>query len=240
MNKAGAVLLITVFAASAQSQEEQDSAVTATAIIRRMAQMNEARATALERYSVTRRYILDNIRFHKHAEMTVRMTYTAPGKKSFEVISEDGPGWIRNHVLRKLMQAEIEGAHRDAQTTPNNYNFQLLGTETLDGRPSYLLEATPKTKNKYLFRGRVWVDCEDAAVARIEGSPAQNPSFWTTKVHFVHRYEKHGPYWLAGSNVSETEVRVFGPTNLKIEYFDYAMNPPPSREAVGERPAVSR
>ena len=60
-------------------------------------------------------------------------------------------------------------------------------------------------------------------MARIDASPAQNPSFWTTKVHFVHQYEKVGPYWLAASNVSETEVRVFGTTDLKIDYFNYSI-----------------
>jgi hypothetical protein len=96
--------------------------------------------------------------------------------------------------------------------------------EAANGRPCYLLDAIPRTKNKYLFRGRVWVDAEDAAVTRVEGSPAQSPSFWTASVHFVHQYEKVGPYWLAASNVSQTEVRIFGSTELKVEYSDYVVN----------------
>src|SRR5437016_11930670 len=144
------------------------------------------------------------------------MQDTAPGGKSFDVLSESGPVWLRKHVLHRLIQEEQNGARDDARRethiTPENYNFRLLGTDTLDGRAVYLLEAMPKTKNKYLFRGRVWVDVDDAAVARIEGSPAQNPSFWTTKIHFTHRYQKVGPFWLALSNGSETEVRIFGST----------------------------
>ena len=61
-------------------------------------------------------------------------------------------------------------------------------------------------------------------MTRIDGAPAQNPSFWTTKVHFVHRFEKLGPFWLAASNVSDTEVRMFGTTELKIEYFNYKID----------------
>jgi hypothetical protein len=127
-------------------------------------------------------------------------------------------------VFRKLLQAEVEGADQNGNhIVPANYNFRLVGTEKQNDRPCYVLEAEPKTKNKYLFRGRIWVDAEDAAVARIDASPAQNPSFWTTKVHFVHQYEKVGPYWLAAANVTETEVRVFGTTDLKIDYFNYSI-----------------
>jgi hypothetical protein len=125
----------------------------------------------------------------------------------------------------RVEQENAQGAaHQETRITPDNYNFRLIGMATANGRPCYLLEATPRTKAKYLFRGRVWVDVEDAAVTRVEGSPAQSPSFWTGSVHFVHQYEKVGPYWLAASNISQTEVRIFGSTELKVEYSDYMIN----------------
>jgi hypothetical protein len=202
-----------------------DTPLSCKQITDRLAEMDATRAASLRGYTVMRRYVLDNHRLHVHAEMTVRMTYTAPGRKEFKVLSETGTPWIRSRVFRKLLQAEVEGASPDAgnHIVPANYNFRLIGTAKQNDRPCYVLEAEPKSKNKYLFRGRIWVDAEDAAVARIDASPAQNPSFWTTKVHFVHLYEKIGPYWLAASNVSETEVRVFGTTDLKIDYFNYSI-----------------
>ena len=221
MYKAGALLLMAVMPAPAQDSHEPPGTANATAVVQRMVQMNKKRAATLRGYTVTQRYVLDNSRFNRHAELTARMTYTAPDKRQFVVLSETGSSWIRNHVFRKLLQAEVDGARRETQITPDNYRFELLGTKMLDGRSAYLLEATPKTKGALLFRGRVWVDAMDAAVARIEGGPAQNPSFWTTKVHFVHGNQKHGAYWLSASNVSHTEVRIFGSTDLKVEYFDY-------------------
>jgi hypothetical protein len=191
--------------------------------------MDSERTANLHSYAVIRRYVLDNARFHKHAEMTVRMDCDASGRKQFKVLSESGTALIRNKVFRRLLETEQDGARaenrHETRITPQNYDFRLVGTETLEGRFSYVLDAAPKKPNKLLFRGRVWVDAEDAAVVRIEGSPAQNPSFWTTKVHFVHRFQKHGPFWLAASNHSETEVRIFGTTELKIEYSDYEVNP---------------
>jgi hypothetical protein len=193
-----------------------------------MAQMDRERLQTLDRYTGTLHYVLNNRRFKTHAEMTVRMAYGPGGKKEFQVLSESGSEWIRKYVFRRLIQVERENAqgsaHRETRITPENYSFRLIGMEPANGRPCYLLDATPRTKNKYLFRGRVWVDAEDAAVARIEGRPAQNPSLWTASVHFVHQYKKVGPYWLAASNISQTEVRIFGSTELKVEYSDYVIN----------------
>lgn len=195
-----------------------------------MAVMDQQRLAALQNYTATRRYVLDNKRFKKHAEMVVRMTYTAPGRKHFEVLSESGSSWIRNHVLRKMLEAELESSD-DAQRnqtriTPQNYEFRSVGFESQQGRTFHVLEVKPRTPNKYLFQGRVWLDTEDAAVARIEGSPAQPPSFWTREIRFVHRYDKHGQFWLPTSNHSETQVRVFGTTTVHIDYFDYQINRP--------------
>src|SRR2546428_11436748 len=112
MYKAGALLLMTVVPAPAQVPHEPHSAANATEVVQRMVRMNTTRAATLKGYTVTQRYVLDNSRFHGHAELTARMTYTAPDKKQFVVLLETGSGWIRNRVFRKLMQAEVEGAHR--------------------------------------------------------------------------------------------------------------------------------
>lgn len=182
----------------------------------------------LREYTSVRRYVLENKRISKRAEMTVRVKFRYPGHKEFEVISEQGSGTIRKRVFRKMLDSEIEASRdglRDAtQITPRNYTFRLIGSEELAGRKSFVLEVTPKTKNKYLFQGKVWVDAEDYGIARIEGTPAQNPSVWVRKTSFVHRYEKNGPFWLAVSTTSSTDVWVFGRTELLIEYSGYRIN----------------
>jgi hypothetical protein len=84
------------------------------------------------------------------------------------------------------------------------------------------LEISPKRKEKYLFRGRIWVDAEDYALVRAEGQPAKNPSFWTKSTHFVQVYQKSGPLWFPRSTQSVTDAHIFGTTDVNIEYFDYA------------------
>ncbi len=147
------------------------------------------------------------------------------GTKHFEVVSEEGWKAAHKHVLRKMLESESETSRPEmrASTRLNleNYDFELIGTEMVADRPAYVLETHPKRKEKYLFRGRIWVDAEDYALVRAEGSPAKNPSFWTKSTHFVQIYQKNGSLWFPRSTQSVTEARIFGTTDVNIEYFDY-------------------
>lgn len=211
--------------------------LTGEQIVERMMEMDRIVTPTLHSYSSRRRYRLENKRLNKTAEMVVRATFRYPGHKEFDVVSEQGSAIIRKRVFRKLLDSELEASQealRDAtQITPRNYSFRLIGAEVIDGRKSFILEAAPKKKNTYLFRGKVWVDAEDYAIARIEGTPAQNPSIWIRRTSFIHQYRKHGPFWLPASNRSDTDVVVFGRTELTIEYSDYRINQEQVKPVVG-------
>jgi hypothetical protein len=84
-----------------------------------------------------------------------------------------------------------------------------------------VLDARPQSNNKFLFRGRIWVDAKDFAIIRVEGEPAVNPSWRTEKTDFQRHYRKIGDFWLPESNESKTKVRVFGTAVLTIDYRDY-------------------
>jgi hypothetical protein len=105
--------------------------------------------------------------------------------------------------------------------TPQNYTFQLTDYQKIDGKEFYVLEARPLTKNKFLFRGRLWVDAKTFAIAQVQGEPAVNPSWWTVKTDFKRSYQEIGSFWLPESNESETKVRIFGTAVLSIKYGEY-------------------
>jgi len=65
--------------------------------------------------------------------------------------------------------------------TLENYRFQLVGYESGPFGAMYVLTVEPRKNEKYLYRGRIWVDADDFAVVRLEAEPAKNPSFWTKK-----------------------------------------------------------
>jgi hypothetical protein len=157
--------------------------------------------------------------------MVVRVDYQAPNKKEFVIVSESGSGTVRDRVFKKLLEAEQESMREENQQrtaiAPENYTFQLSEYQKTDTDEFYVLDAQPRNKNKFLFRGRIWVNAKDFAITRVEGEPAVNPSWWTVKTDFIRSYQKVGDFWLPQSNESETKVRVLGTAVLSIEYRDY-------------------
>jgi hypothetical protein len=194
-------------------------------VVRRLVEMDKVRASALHRYVSERRYIVENHKFSKRAEVGVLESFVPPGHRELKVVSETGSALIRRRVIDKVIEAELDAVRDEnreqTHLTLENYTFQLKGTDQIEGHSCFVLEVTPKIAKKYLMRGRIWVDQGEFAIVRMEGSPAKNPSVWTREVHFVRRYQKHGPFWLPASFETESRVVIAGTSSLKIEYSNY-------------------
>jgi len=221
------VLALLIIGVPAVAQQVNVSApLTADEVMGRVVKMNEVRAKALESYSSVRSYHLEcHCLSHKKADMVVRTDYQAPDKKEFTIVSQSGSGTVRDRVFEKLLEAEQESMRAENQQrsaiTPENYTFQLSDYRKTETDEFYVLDVQPRSKNKFLFRGRIWVNAKDFAITRVEGEPAVNPSWWTVRTDFNRSYQKIGDFWLPESNESETKVRVFGTALLSIEYRDY-------------------
>lgn len=185
------------------------------------------RAQALRHYESTRLYRLSYHGFpgDREAEMTVEATYDSPSTKRFKVTSQTGSKLIIDRVFKRLLESEKEAAEPEmhARTLLNrdNYEFALVGFEPSEKGGQYVLAVSPKTKSKYLYRGKVWVDATDFAVTRIDAEPAQNPSFWTKKSEIRHEYMKVQDFWLPRRNESVSYIRLGGRATLTIEYDNY-------------------
>src|SRR5271165_7135151 len=146
--------------------------LTVTEIVDHMVQADNARMAAFSGYTGMRRYNFENKKVKKHAEVTVRVVCDRTGAKTFEVVAESGSGFVRSHIIRRMIDAEREASdkaeHEQTRIIPQNYDFRLLGTDEMEGRPSYVLEISPKTKNQFMIRGRIWVDAVDFAITRLE------------------------------------------------------------------------
>jgi len=221
------LFLIFCLAVAAQDVDQQLPSVAE--IVATMAEHEAQRGAALQGYTAKRRYVLQNENHHKRAEMVVTMRCHENGSKKFEPVAESGWGGARKYVFPKLLKSEtaasMPGERQKSRITADNYSFQFLRRDRVNDRLAYVLAITPKAANQYLIRGTIWVDASDYAIARIEGAPAKNPSFWIKSVHFIHTYEKKGPFWLPVSDRSVTEARIFGATELTIDYFDYSLSP---------------
>jgi hypothetical protein len=212
--------------------------LTAPEILERMVQADNDRMASLAGYSGVRHYRFENKKSGKTAEMTVRMSCGSDHVKTFEIVSETGSGFVRSHIIRKMIEAETEssqkGERKESRIIPENYEFRLIGMEDSDGRPSYVLDADPKKASKFAIRGRIWVDAQDFAIARIEGQPAKNPSFWIRSVKVEQRYGRTGQFWLPALNHSVAQARIFGSTEVVIEYSDYNTSVREARSRAGE------
>ena len=202
--------------------------LSTTEIVDRMVQAENERSAAFSGYTGMRRYHFENKKSGKRAEVTARVVCDATGAKNFEVTAESGSGFVRGRIIRRMIDAEhqasIKGEHEQTRILPQNYDFVLVGTEVTDGRTAYVLEISPKSKSQFTVRGRIWVDAEDFGITRLEGSPAKNPSFWIRSVKVVHRYDRFGRFWLPVNDESRADARIFGRTDVRIEYFDYLIN----------------
>jgi hypothetical protein len=214
-------------------------------IVKRLQENNAGRSAALGQYEATRVYRMQYRGFpsDRDAVMTVSMTYSAPNSKEFKVVSQSGSKFVIEHVFKKLLEGEQEASNeenrRHTALTAENYDFTLAGYEAATGGGRYILNLEPKTKNKFLYRGRIWIDAKDFAVVRIKGEPGKNPSFWIKKTDVEHTYLKLGDFWLPAENHTESVIRLGGVANLSIEYENYKIlkagplpDPPSAEESL--------
>ena len=217
--------LFLLSASAAVAADRSGSLPTAEEIVTRMEAHNLEREASIAGYAGMRRYVLEIHQSDRRAEMLVQVQGDPEGAKHFLVVSEKGWKAGDTHVLRKMLESEAETSRPEMRSrvslNSKNYDFEFIGTEAVANRAAYVLEVEPKRKEKYLFQGHIWVDAEDYALVRAEGTPAKNPSFWTKSTHFVQTYQKSGALWFPLSTQSVTEARIFGTTDVSIEYFNY-------------------
>lgn len=199
--------------------------LSAEAVVERLMERNRQRDQLLAGWEVRRRYHLKNEIYEKEVERIVDVAFQAPDELEFDKVQEKGPGFLADRVFGRMMEGEEESlepkTRRRSALTPENYRFRLLGQEKVNGRPAYVLEVTPRREDTFLIAGTVWVDAEDFAVVRAEGSPTRRPSFWTREIDLMRTFKKVGPFWLPDRTESVTEVWLFGTTWTTIENGDY-------------------
>jgi hypothetical protein len=223
------VFLLTLLATSSFADADLRSppVLSTDVIVQKLMAANTQRNQALRGYRGTRVYHLSyrGLLGSHDAGMQVEATYAAPDRKDFKVVSQSGSKLLVNRVLLKLLSSEQDAQKEQNRTeleiSPKNYDFVLAGTEHTPGGDFYVLEVSPKGKSKYLYRGKLWIDAQDFAVARMQGEPAKNPSLWVSHTQIEYRWAKIAGFWLPVHNESVTQVRMGGKAVLTIEYTDY-------------------
>jgi len=188
---------------------------------------NEMRNATLLAYTEQRTYEVKDTTGKVRAQESGQMEYHAPDKKTFITTSESGSGIVRHMALNPLIASEIEAAsgkqHHDSSISPANYTLELLGEQQVGPYHCFVVRATPKRPDKYLFEGTVWIDTDDYAVVRIAGHPAKKLSFWIERADFVREYQKINGFWLSKRDETFVRVRMYGRKVLTIDHQNYAV-----------------
>jgi hypothetical protein len=177
----------------------------------------------LKEYRASRRLEAFNPRFNLRGSVDAITALTRDGRFTFTVVREEGSDYIRDHVLRPLLENEekLFATTDPARAAVTARNYELDGGEVAE--PGVIrLFAKPRRRDISLIEGSVFVTRDDADLLRVEGRLARNPSFWTTRVDVVRRYQR-----LAGIRVpvrldTTAQIRIAGESTLSVLY-DYEM-----------------
>jgi hypothetical protein len=223
-----AVLLfagLTLWPAYANTSVPQS--LSLTQILALMERHNQMQREELKHYRAVRQYHVEYQGIKTiDAGMVVEINFDAASGKSFRIVSQSGSKILGDKILKRAMDSEVEASKDSAATalTPANYRFQLQGSENVDGRPAYVLTVEPLEESKFLYRGKIWVDATDFAVAKIEASPAKSPSFLISRTLIRWSYAKTENFWLPQRSRSEAKIRIGGTAVLTIDYGTYQIN----------------
>ncbi len=223
-----ALLAGTALAVLAENSGGDGGSLTGLSSVQVVEQMQhhaEGQVQDLRHYKALRHYQVEYRGYATtiNAKMDVLTDYDSSKGMSFQIVSQSGSKFLCDKVLRRAVDSEKEASQdrNSSALTPANYRFQLMGNETIAGRPAYVLDVEPLTASKFLYRGKIWVDAEDFEVVKMESEPAKNPSFFISRtlIHYTSVLA-HG-FWLPKGIRSETKVRIGGTAVLTIDYGSY-------------------
>ena len=219
------------------------AALAADVVVAKLVATSAQRSAQLHGFHANRDYHLQyrGLLGTREASMQVFSTYAAPDKRDYSIISQSGSKLLINRVLLKLLESEREALKNRSQVdlSPANYDFDALGIKTLDGAgPCYVLGVRPRKDNKFLYRGKIWVDAEDFAVVQMEGQPAKSPSFWIKETDIESNWQKVAGFWFIQHTRSVTHVRLGGTATLTIDYHDYQLTDVGGTKGSGQSPQL--
>ena len=133
-----------------------------------------------EDIDVTRMILVNGARFEQLIEHTGLLPSLAAQKKSDEDLDKLKHETSEDKAIRLRKDQENRAFLRDLLEA---FDFQLVGEETIDNRPSYVLQATPHAgyhahgKFAKMFsrvQGKLWIDKQDFGWTKVDGEVTQS------------------------------------------------------------------
>ena len=136
----------------------------------------------------------------------------------YTIVSETGSEYIRNKVLRAVLNREQElvadGDCRRSELTPDNYDF----ADDKQGDGERYVTIKPKRKDVLLVDGRMVLSQDGAELLRVEGRLSKNPSFWTSLVNVIRHYARLDGVRVPIATETTAKVKLAGVSYLDVHY----------------------
>jgi hypothetical protein len=170
-------------------------------------------------YRALRRLEASNAKFNQRAWMTAWTEYDHRNGFRFQVVAEDGSGYIRSHVLRAALEGEQKmWTNQDPQKASLSTANYVFDNDLPDVEGLAAVGVKPKRKDVLLVEGAIFVQPADGDLTRIEGRLSKTPSFWTRRVDIVRRYERLAGVRVPVSIESVAHVLIAGRSTFKMTY----------------------
>jgi hypothetical protein len=191
-------------------------------IVQRMAAAQQENKTRLRPFTVKRGYFLLDKKDQPKSEVVAHITVLPPDNKQYWIESSTGSG-IGEKVLRDILTRETEPPkdEKKKELSQENYEFQLAGEDTIDGRSCYVLSLNPRREEKDLIRGKIWVDAANYNIHRIEGSPVKSPSWWVHDIQILMNFAEVDGMWLRTFTHAVANVRFKGKYVMESRDLEY-------------------
>ncbi len=140
----------------------------------------------------------------------------------YEIVAERGSDYIREKVLKTLLQREQEliagGSAGRAEINADNYDFAEAGDlqDGTTGERSVILK--PKRKDVLLVNGRMVINQDGTELLRVEGRLSKNPSFWTSLVDIVREFARLDGVRVPISTNTVAKLKFAGTSRLDVRY----------------------
>ena len=134
------------FLATAALTQQSAAIPDLNTILSRMEQAQAESHAHMSPYSVTREYkFFGEDQQHAKSQVLARVDFAPPNQKDYTIEQSSGSGQGEK-ITRKVLDHEKQIAKGDDSGALNreNYDFEYLRTEGMNGRRAYVLQLTPK------------------------------------------------------------------------------------------------
>lgn len=225
-NQISVLIFLLCFLATASTWAQQAATPDLNTILSRMEQAQAESHLRMSPYSVTREYkFFGDDQQHAKSQVLAKVDFAPPNQKNYTIEKSSGSGQGEK-ITRKVLDHEKQMAKGDSTSgalSRENYDFEYLRCELMNGRRVYVLQLLPKRNEKNLIKGLAWVDAETFHPLKVEGEPMKSPSWWVKSVKYSFTFGRVADMWLQTGMQADANVRLLGRHTMIARDINYQL-----------------